>query len=67
MRSNKENKLNILLAFFNKWRYMTKISNIPPGKNFNIYPLNKINGLVKIMDAAKKYIQKKALCKIIKN
>ena len=66
MRSNKENKLNILLAFFNKWRYMTKISNIPPGKNFNIYPLNKINGLVKIMDAAKKYIQKKALRKIIK-
>ena len=66
IRSNKENKLNILLAFFNKWRYMTKISNIPPGKNYSIYPLNKINGLCKIMDAAKKYIQKKALKKIIK-
>ena len=66
IRSHKENKLNILLAFFNKWRYMTKISNIPQGKNFNIYPLNKLNGLCKIMDAAKRYIQKKALCKIIK-
>ena len=66
IRSHKENKLNILLAFFNKWRYLTKISNIPPGKNINIYPLYKINGLCKIMDAAKKYIQKKALRKIIK-
>ena len=66
IRSHKENKLNILLAFFNKWRYMTKISNLPPGKSYNIYPLNKLNGLCKIMDAAKKYIQKKALCKIIK-
>ena len=66
IRSHKENKLNILLAFFNKWRYMTKISNIPPGKSFNIYPLHKINGLCKIMDAAKKYVQKRALQKIIK-
>ena len=66
IRKQNENKLNILLAFFNKWRYMTKISNIPKGKNFNIYPLHKINGLCKIMDAAKKYIQKKAIKKIIK-
>ena len=66
IRKQNENKLNILLAFFNKWRYMTKISNIPQGKNFNIYPLHKINGLCKIMDAAKKYIQKKAIKKIIK-
>ena len=59
IRSHKENKLNILLAFFNKWRYLTKISNISPGQNINIYPLNKINGFCKIMDAAKKYVQKK--------
>jgi hypothetical protein len=66
IRKQNENKLNILLAFFNKWRYMTKITNIPQGRNFNIYPLHKINGLCKIMDAAKKYIQKKAIKKIIK-
>ena len=65
IRSHKENKLNILLAFFNKWRYLTKISNITPGQNVNIYPLNKINGFCKIMDAAKKYVQKKALRKIM--
>ena len=65
IRSHKENKLNILLAFFNKWRYLTKISNITPGQNINIYPLNKINGFCKIMDAAKKYVQKKALHKIL--
>ena len=65
IRSHKENKLNILLAFFNKWRYLTKISNIAPGQNINIYPLNKINGFCKIMDAAKKYVQKKALRKIL--
>ena len=65
IRSHKENKLNILLAFFNKWRYLTKISNISPGQNVNIYPLNKINGFCKIMDAAKRYVKKKALHKII--
>ena len=65
IRSHKENKLNILLAFFNKWRYLTKISNIKPGQTVNIYPLNKINGFCKIMDAAKKYVQKKALHKIL--
>ena len=65
IRSHKENKLNILLAFFNKWRYLTKISNITPDQNINIYPLNKINGFCKIMDAAKKYVQKKALRKIL--
>ena len=65
IRSHKENKLNILLAFFNKWRYLTKISNIAPGQNVNIYPLNKINGFCKIMDAAKRYVQKKALHKIL--
>ena len=65
IRSHKEKKLNILLAFFNKWRYFTKISNLAPGQNVNIYPLSKINGFCKIMDAAKKYIQKKALHKIL--
>ena len=63
-RASRENKLSILLAFFNKWRYLTRISAIPDRVQ-KIYPTNKLNGFFKILDSANKYIKQKALKQII--
>ena len=73
IRSNKENKLSILLAFFNKWKYMCRIG-VPPADydygeynpNYdNTYPSNKLNGFFNILDATNKYAKQKAMDKIL--
>jgi hypothetical protein len=73
IRANKENKLSILLAFFNKWKYICKIGvsqvdyeNADFNQNYNnLYPSSKLNGLFNIMDATNKYAKQKAMDKII--
>jgi hypothetical protein len=74
IRLNKENKLSILLAFFNKWKYICKIGvhpqedyeNADYTQNYNnVYPSNQLNGLFNIMDATNKYAKQKAMDKII--
>ena len=73
IRANKENKLSILLAFFNKWKYICRIGvapgdydNLDYNQNFdNLYPSSKLNGLFNILDATNKYAKQKALDKIL--
>jgi len=73
IRSNKENKLSILLAFFNKWKYICRVG-VPPAdienadynqNTNNLYPSNKLNGLFNILDATDKYAKQKAMDKIL--
>ena len=73
IRANKENKLSILLAFFNKWKYICKIGQ-PSGDyenaDFNqhydnLLPSSKLNGLFNILDASNKYAKQKAMDKIL--
>ena len=73
IRSNKENKLSILLAFFNKWKYICRIGtpsgdydNADFNQNYNnVMPSNKLNGLFNILDATNKYAKQKAMDKIL--
>ena len=77
IRSNKENKLSILLAFFNKWKYICRIGvpkdydenekdkdDISPDYN-KVMPTGKLKCLVNILDATNKYTKAKAMDKIL--
>ena len=77
IRSNKENKLSILLAFFNKWKYICRIGvpkdydeyekekdELSPDYN-KVMPTGKLKCLVNILDATNKYTKAKAMDKIL--
>ena len=73
IRSNKENKLSILLAFFNKWKYICRIGlpkepedkdELIPDYN-KVMPTGKLKCLVNILDATNKYTKQKAMDKIL--
>ena len=76
IRSNKENKLSILLAFFNKWKYICRIGlpkdydydkdkdGLSPDYN-KVMPTGKLKCLVNILDATNKYTKQKAMDKIL--
>ena len=76
IRSNKENKLSILLAFFNKWKYICRIGQ-PKEHDYDkdkeeftpdydkVMPTGKLKCLVNILDATNKYTKQKAMDKIL--
>ena len=74
IRSNKENKLSILLAFFNKWKYICRIG-LPKDHDYDegeytpdynkVMPTGKLKCLVNILDATNKYTKQKAMDKIL--
>ena len=73
IRANKENKLSILLTYFDKWKYIYRTGQ-PSGSfenadlnqhNENLLPSNKLNDLYDILDASNKYAKKKAMDKIL--
>ena len=77
IRSNKENKLSILLAFFNKWKYICRIGLPKEGDEYDnekddltrdynkVMPTGKLKCLVNILDATNKYTKQKAMDKIL--
>ena len=75
IRANKENKLSILLAFFNKWKYICKIGTPHDYDEYEkddlvhdynkMIPTGKLKCLVNIIDATNKYTKQKAMDKIL--